>query len=158
MREIWAPRFPDEEAYMGLYEDYSHETNGILILSEDGFDRLAFGDPVPDPNIGRRIGPSTGLLINDAEGFERSGYGLLDVDGDYRVVLGHDSNRGREGLTLVLDDQGRVGLHVGDGQDRIFLGHAPAGFGMPGLEEPFQGLLIGRDGQVAHEVNVAKDN
>ena len=49
VREIWAPRFPDEEAYMGLYEDYSHETNGILILSEDGFDRLAFGDPVPDP-------------------------------------------------------------------------------------------------------------
>ncbi len=66
VREIWAPRFPDEEAYMGFYEDYSHETNGILILSEDGFDRLAFGDPVPDPNIGRRIGPSTGLLINDA--------------------------------------------------------------------------------------------
>ena len=88
VREIWGPRFPDEEQYMGYYQDYDHSTNGLVILSEDGFDRLVLGDPVSDPNIGRRIGPSTGLVINDAEGFERSGYGLLDVNGLYRVVLG----------------------------------------------------------------------
>lgn len=39
---------------MGYYQDYIHETNGMLILSEDGFDRLVVGDPVPDPSIGRR--------------------------------------------------------------------------------------------------------
>ena len=155
VREIWGPRFP--ETYMGYYQDYSHETNGILILSEDGFDRLVLGDPVPDPNIGKRIGPSTGFVIDDAEGFERSGYGLIDVNGRYRVVLGLDT-QGREGLVLILDDQGRVGVTVGDGGDRIFLGSAPDGLGMPGLTEPFQGLVIARDGQIVHEVNVAKDN
>ena len=43
VREVWAPGFPDPDAYMGYYQDYSHETNGMLILSEDGFDRLAEG-------------------------------------------------------------------------------------------------------------------
>ena len=157
VREIWGPRFPDEEQYMGYYQDYDHSTNGLVILSEDGFDRLVLGDPVSDPNIGKRIGPSTGLVINDAEGFERSGYGLLEVNGVYRVVLGLDSDRAREGLVLILDDQGTVGVHVGDGQDRIFLGNAPTGFGMPGLEEPFQGLLVTRDGQIVHELNFARD-
>ena len=71
VREVWAPRFPD--AYMGYYQDYSHETTGLLILSEDGFDRLALGDPVPDPNIGKRAWPNTGIVINDAEGFRADG-------------------------------------------------------------------------------------
>ncbi len=91
VREVWGSRFSDE--YMGWYQDYNHSTNGILILSEDGFDRIALGDPKPDPNIGKRIGPSTGMVINDAEGFERMGYGLLDIDGTYRVTLGLDSDR-----------------------------------------------------------------
>ena len=71
VREVWLPRFSEE--YMDWYQDYNHSTNGILILSEDGFDRIALGDPKPDPNIGKRIGPSTGMVINDAEGFERMG-------------------------------------------------------------------------------------
>ena len=87
VQEVWAPRWPDDP-YMDYYQDYSHETNGLLILSEDGFDRLVLGDPVPDPNIGRRIAPSTGMVINDAEGFERMGYGLKLVNGRYRVGLG----------------------------------------------------------------------
>ena len=95
VREIWGPRFPD--AYMDFYQDYSHETNGMLILSEDGFDRLVVGDPVPDPNIGRRSAPATGMVINDVEGFERTGYGLSPVDGRYNVGLGLDTDRIEEG-------------------------------------------------------------
>ena len=87
VREVWAPGFPDADAYMGYYEDYSHETTGMLILSEDGFDRLVVGDPVPDPNIGRRIAPSTGMVINDERGFERMGYGVKPMDGRYRQAL-----------------------------------------------------------------------
>ncbi len=50
------------------------------------------GYPVPHPNIGRRIGPRTGLAINDAEGFERSGYGLLlakahEIQWNYRNLV-----------------------------------------------------------------------
>ena len=157
VQEVWAPRYPDADAYMGYYQDYSHETNGLLILSEDGFDRLVLGDPVPDPNIGRRIAPSTGMVINDAEGFERMGYGLKVVNGVSRVGLGLDTDRIEEGLLLTLDDDGLLGVTVGTGADGIFLGSAPAGHRWTGVAEAFQGLLIRRNGEIVHEVNFARD-
>ena len=154
VREVWAPRFPD--AYMGYYQNYVHETNGMLILSEDGFDRLVVGDPVPDPNIGRRIAPSTGMVINDAQGFERMGYGLKPMDGRYRVSLGLDTDRIEEGLVLILDDDGPRGILVGTLADGIFLGSAPEGHAWTGLEEEFQGLLIRRAGETVYEMNLAE--
>ena len=156
VREVWAPRFPD--AYMGYYQDYSHETNGMLILSEDGFDRLVVGDPVPDPNIGRRFAPSTGMVINDTEGFERMGYGLKPIDDRYVVSLGLDTDRIEEGLVLILDDDGPRGVLVGTVADGIFLGSAPAGHGWTGLAEAFQGLLIRRDGEAVYKLNLADGN
>ncbi|WP_420449036.1 hypothetical protein [Candidatus Palauibacter sp.] len=156
VREVWAPGFPD--AYMDFYQDYSHETNGILILSEDGFDRLALGDPAPDPNIGKRSSPITGMVINNAEGFERTGYGLLPVDGGYNVGLGLDTDRIEEGLVLILEDDGPRGVLVGTGPDRIFLGSAPAEHDWTGLAEEFQGLLVRRDGETVYQMNLAVDN
>jgi len=156
VREVWGPGFP--EAYMDFYRDYSHETNGMLILSEDGFDRLVVGDPVPDPNIGQRIAPSTGMVINDANGFERMGYGVKPMDGNYRVSLGLDTDRIQEGLILILDDDGPHGVLVGSGPDRVFLGTAPAGHAWTGLSEEFQGLLVRRDGETVHTLNLAADN
>jgi hypothetical protein len=123
VREAWAGRYPDPDEYMKYYAGYDNSTNGMLILDENGFDRVAVGSPTPDPNIGRRLGPSTGIVINDAQGFERSGYGLLTVNGSDRVVLGLDSNRGTEGLVLSLhDESGYVGMDVASGSDRIFVG------------------------------------
>ena len=156
VREIWGPRYPDEEQFMGWYRDYNHSTNGILILSEDGFDRIALGDQNPDPNIGRRIGPSTGMVFNDAEGFERTGYGIIGGDDRWHVGLGFDSDRG-EGLTLALDNDGMV-VMVGDGGDRILLGRASAGHRWTGSAQPFLGLAVTEDGQIVHEVNVANGN
>lgn len=56
------------------------------------------GDPVPDPNIGRRIGPATGLIINDLQGFERTGYGFIDQDDGWHVggEIVHQPNVARE--------------------------------------------------------------
>jgi len=155
VREVWASRYEDGEAYMGYYQDYNHAANGIVILSEDGFDRVVLGDPAPDPNIGKRIAPSTGLVINDAEGFERTGYSVKVVDGTYRVGLGLDSNRGGEGLVLTLDDDGVAGVIVGEGDDRLYLGKLPAGLGWWGREEAFRGLLIARDVEIVHKLNGA---
>jgi hypothetical protein len=121
-RESWAGRYPDPDRYMGFYKGYNHETNGILILDDHGYDRLALGDPVPDPNVGKRIGPSTGMIINDEHGNERSGYGLLKVGDRYRVVLGLDSAQGREGLTLGLTDEGTVGMTVRDAKGSAWTG------------------------------------
>jgi hypothetical protein len=98
------------DRYMGYYAGYRHAVHGMLVLDENGFDRLAIGDSTPDPNIGRRIGPATGIEINDERGFERSGYGLLRVDGTNRVNLGLDGANGREGVALALHDNGPAGF------------------------------------------------
>ena len=145
VREVWASRFPNPDQYMEYYEGYRHATNGMVVLGEDGFDRLVVGDPVPDPNIGKRIGPSTGFVVNDEQGFERSGYGLLDVNGEKRVVLGLDSDRGTEGVTLFLFDNGLAGMAVRGEPHSLFLGSAPAG-GPLGGDQPVSGLIF-RQGQ-----------
>ncbi len=116
VREIWGKKFP--EKYMEWYRGYQNDMSGLLILDANGFDQVAVGDPVPDPNVGKRIAPSRGLVINDEEGFERSGYGLLKVENHYRVVLGMDNAQGQEGATLFLMDDGPVGLELQDGSRR----------------------------------------
>lgn len=146
VKQLWAPRYPNLD-YMGFYKDYRHSTNGILILDENGFDRLALGDPLPDPNIGKRIAPSTGFVINDERGFERSGYGLLKVKDKNRIILGLDSASGREGVVLGLYDDGPRGLTISDPRNSIYVGNDPAFGQIPGAPGPFRGLLIkGADG------------
>ncbi|MBD0332331.1 MAG: hypothetical protein ICV66_06725 [Chitinophagaceae bacterium] len=116
------------------YSNYVHNTNGVLILDEKGFDRIALGSPAPDPNIGRRIGQATGIVLNDERGYERSGYGLIKLkSGKNRVVLGLDSDKGTEGMALIIDEDdqpkidffrnGKYELHVGIGSDGL-----PKGF------------------------------
>ena len=153
--QTWAQRFPDPDRYMGWYADYRHSVHGMLVLDENGFDRLAVGDSTPDPNIGKRIGPSTGMQINDAEGYERSGYGMLTVNGRDRVVLGLDSDRGTEGVTLSLLDGGGMGLSVyGAGGTLAFLGTAPAGDRRAGMADSLFRLVLKREGRIEHVLNV----
>jgi hypothetical protein len=135
VKAAWGKRYPDMEWFKKL----QHQTNGIVILDENGHDRIAIGDPAPDPNIGRRIAPSTGIAINDPDGFERAGWGYFPKLG--RVVLGLD-HPGGEGLTLFLREDGAAGMRIEDekGERRAFLGHAAAGhFGTP---EAISGLLL----------------
>ena len=138
--EIWGRRFPKE--YAEWYKEYNHTTNGLLILDEQGFDRIALGDPVPDPNIGKRIAPSTGIAINDNQGFERSGYGLVDFGETKHVTLGLDTDKGTEGLILTVRDNGGSGILVSDNEWLGFLGSAPAGFFGSAIDEPVQGVLL----------------
>ncbi|QQR88334.1 MAG: hypothetical protein IPJ76_09025 [Flavobacteriales bacterium] len=125
VRRSWASRMPTE--YMKWYESYRHDMNGILVLDEHGTDRIAFGHDYPDPIIGQRLGRGTGLVINDSTGLERSGYGLLTVAGEDRVVLGIDRNNGTEGVSLVALEDGTTGLVVNDNirQERLLLGRGP---------------------------------
>lgn len=125
VRRSWASRMPAE--YMKWYENYRHDMNGILVLDEHGIDRLALGHDYPDPIIGQRLGRGTGLVINDSIGLERSGYGLLTVGGEDRVVLGLDRKNGTEGVSLVVLEDGTTGLVVNDNirQERLLLGRGP---------------------------------
>lgn len=154
--ETWAPRYPDPEEYLEAYRELLHGLNGMVVLDEGGFDRIALGDPVPDPIIGRRVAPATGLLINNREGLERTGYGLLEVDGKYRVALGLDDDRG-EGVVLSLHEEGPRGLTVREGGDGMFLGHAPEG-SWPTADDDLRGLVIHGADDVEYELNTAKED
>src|SRR5216683_5145136 len=87
-KALWGEEFGEKR--MASYRDVNNETDGIVILSADGFDRVAIGDPVPDPNLGKRNAPATGVVINDTRGFERTGYSVHPLGGRDQVMLGLD--------------------------------------------------------------------
>lgn len=93
------------------------DTVGLIVLGENGADRVALAAPGPDPQINghvsKRIGTDAGLLIDDSEGNERGGFGVLDNDS--RVVLGLDYPGGSgEAITLTVVPQDGASLQVHD--------------------------------------------
>jgi hypothetical protein len=149
--KAWGKRFPNMDWYKGL----DNSTNGILILDANGFDRIAIGDPTPDPNIGRRIAPSVGVLINDQEGFERTGWGYFPANG--RVVLGLDSRKGQEGVTLFVLEDDTTGMNINAGDKSIFLGSEPGGAGPAAAKASFFGLHLREKDKTVKSVTRGKD-
>ena len=82
---------------------------GLIIVDEQGRDRIVIGSPVPDPKEGKRLNPSTGMVINDVNGYERFGLGLTQ---DNRMLMGFDAppgkgdGRNRERINIVADENG----------------------------------------------------
>ena len=127
------------------FEEMNHDCFGILVLDENGHDRLAFGSPTPDPNIGLRIGPATGVQINDEYGFERSGYAYMPLGEDRnRVVLGLDNPNSSEGTTLSILEDGTAGLSVFNSKTRssLFLGNSEANSYMTPGKSKYFGLAV----------------
>ncbi len=154
VKELWGNRFP--EKYLEYYKNYNHNVNGMLVLNENGIDRLAIGDRLPDPNIGKRIGENdTGLIWNDDDGFERGGLGVLKVKGKYRVVLGMDSEKsGSEGLTLALEDGGQIGMGIYDNKSNsTFMGFLPPDTFNNETKEPFNGILMKQGKEIKYQIN-----
>ncbi len=139
VKEEWGNKFPPQ--YLDWYKEYNHDTYGILILDSLGFDRIAIGNPAPDPNIGKRIGPSTGIIINDQNGFERTGYGVLNVHGQNRVVLGLDNENGSEGIAIALFEDGTSGISMASKLGSVFLGKADTA-NYYTKKAPFIGLVV----------------
>jgi hypothetical protein len=91
----------------------SDPASGIVVLSETGVDRVAIGYPAPSPQIEGSVHPrvagQAGIVIDDADGNERGGFGVLD---NGTVSLGLDYP-GREAVSLaVVPGQGFAGLTV----------------------------------------------
>jgi hypothetical protein len=81
----------------------------LIIEDEKGRDRIVMGSPVPDPKEGKRISPSTGLVINDTAGFERFGLGLRangSVGMGFDAPPGQGDDRNRERINIVADERG----------------------------------------------------
>src|SRR5687768_16365322 len=82
---------------------------GLIIVDEQGRERIVIGSPVPDPKEGTRMNPSTGMVINDINGYERFKLGLGQ---DNRLVMGFDAppgkgdDRNRERINIVTDENG----------------------------------------------------
>jgi hypothetical protein len=81
------------------------EVVGIVLLGSDGTDRLTIGTVDYDQKNGalqHRIANGVGMLLNDAHGNERGGFGILD---NGRVTLGLDRANGEEGAFLTVEDE-----------------------------------------------------
>jgi len=82
---------------------------GLVIVDDQGHERIMIGAPVPSPKEGARRSASTGIVINDQSGYERFGLGLTD---DGQMGMGFDAPRGtgddrnRERINMVADAKG----------------------------------------------------
>ncbi len=104
-RKAWAGNFEDPDQYMQWYRDYYHGGTGMLVMNEEGFDRVLVGDKLADPNTGKRMFEPAGILWNDRKGFERGGAGVNTTkDGQARSVIGVDAENGEAAHIIALED------------------------------------------------------
>ena len=84
---------------------------GLVLPDPDGHDRLELG-AVGGPQMGGRVqerqSPATGLMVNDAKGDERGGFGVFE---NGQVGFGLDYPSQREAIVAaVMPDRGMAGL------------------------------------------------
>ena len=152
---VWKYWGNNEPEFMEWYKEYDHSNYGILILDSLGFDRVAIGNHVPDLSFGKRIGPLTGMIINDENGTERSGYGLLNINGKNRMNLGLDDKNGIDRVSLTVDENGIYGLKVFDKNSKIFLGKTDSINPYLKNKPNFSGLLIDDNkGEIDYTIDV----
>lgn len=87
-------------------------TASIVVLGPDGADRLILGEEPPvlvDGKAYPRIASAYGLLIHDAKGNERGGFGFLD---NGRAIVSLDRPGGDAVLLTANDQTGFAGLVV----------------------------------------------
>lgn len=101
----------------------------VVIEDGKGVQRLILGAPTPDPVMGgkmqKRRSPYTGLVINDGNGDERGGIGMMD---DGTMLMCFDQN-GRERACSYVLPNGRAGILINDsqGRDRLSMVSEPDG-------------------------------
>lgn len=104
------------------------ELTGISYLDENGIDRVTFGkEPNPMTSQGikeRRVG-GAGILIHDAQGIERGGYGVLD---DETALLTLDWPKTGEAIAISSGkDFSGIGLFhkskVGEYREALVIGN-----------------------------------
>lgn len=122
VRKHWAKRFGSGHQYMEWYKNYYHGAEGMVVMNEHGFDRVLLGDKLADPNIGKRMFESSGVLWNDKEGWELGGAGVNTTkDGKSRSVMGVDDKSG-EAVHIVALEDGTKGLIIGGENGRLMIG------------------------------------
>lgn len=149
VRSEWASNefiqqlYGNPEKYMDAYKKAHHGANGIVIMNEDGFDRVLLGENLADPNLGKRFGRSTGLSFNDEKGFEKGGIGMnrLPNDMGYRTVVGLD-HEGGEAIHMAALEDGSKAFRIANEQGYILMGLTETKHPLFGVDKPFGGLIV----------------
>lgn len=97
-------------------------SRAVIIVDENGNDRIVLGSPIPNPKEGIRQQKLTGIVINDESGFERFGVGV----GDNGILgMGFDAPPGvgdkgnRERCNVIVYPTGDVELRMMDNHTRV---------------------------------------
>jgi hypothetical protein len=104
------------------------DDTGIVLVGENGADRVAIGAPTPAPQGGgkvqQRISPGAGLVVDDLDGNERAGIGVLD-SGRGGICLDYPEPIGRDAICLGVLPEGLAGLIInapsGDNGERAMM-------------------------------------
>lgn len=141
VRKYWGKTYEDmENQYMDWYKSYKHDAEGIVIMNEQGFDRVLVGDKLADPNIGQRMFEPAGILWNDKQGWELGGAGVNTTkDGKSRSIIGVDSKDG-EAVHLVALEDGTKGLVVNGENGRLLIGSSKKNGSWFKSKEDFTGV------------------
>lgn len=124
VRQYWAGNYAENaDQYMQWYKDYHHGAEGMVVMNEQGFDRVLVGDKLADPNTGKRMFVPAGVLWNDPQGWELGGAGAnTSKDGkSTRSVIGVDDNDG-EAVHLIALEDGTKGMVIGCENGRLLIG------------------------------------
>jgi hypothetical protein len=124
VRKHWAakltPNNPDK--YMGYYKNYYNATEGMVVMNENGFDRVLVGDKLADANTGKRMFEAAGISWNDKNGFELGGGGVNTTnDGKSRAVIGLDNLDG-EAIHIVALEDGTNALMIKGNNGALLIG------------------------------------
>lgn len=120
VRKYWAGTYKNADQFMQWYKNYYHGTVGMVVMNENGFDRVLMGDKLADPNSGKRMFEAAGISWNDREGWERGGAGVNTTkEGKARSVMGVDNQNGEAAHVIALED-GTNAIAIG-GEDGLLL-------------------------------------
>ncbi len=149
----WKNKIPENHPYWNNFYDLHTAGVGMIVLDENGYDRVAVGDHLPDANTGKRIGSATGITIHNEKGFERAGFGTIKTADGMRVGLGMDDEHG-EALNLFVAKGFGAGLRINDSKNQLLFGTLEPKKMYNNSEQPFSGYMFRQGNEVKHQFNV----
>ena len=150
----WKDRMPESgKFYWDKFDELHKASVGMLVLDENGFDRVVVGDRLPDANTGRRIGSATGITIHNDKGYERAGFGTIKVGDKFQVGLGMDDEYG-EALNLFASKDLGVGLRINDSKNQLIFGTLEPNKLGNKSDQPFSGYMFSQGSEVKHQFNI----
>jgi hypothetical protein len=151
--EAWKDKMPESgKFYWDKFDELHKAGVGMLVLDENGFDRVAIGDQLPDANTGKRIGKATGLTIHNEKGYERAGFGMIKVGDRTQVGLGMDDEHG-EALNLFSAKGLGVGIRINDSKNQLIFGTLEPNMMFNKSDQPFSGYIFRQGNEVKHQFN-----